>query len=93
MRCQSAAEAFITSRNLNRLILHVVVRLANRFLVLEVLVGHASVRTLVVVARLSTLKVFESVASLRSDRSTVLLVAFCLSSANHKVVFVLLIHW
>lgn len=64
---QGASEAFIASRNLNRLVLYVVVRLANRFFVLEVLVGHTSVCTLVVIAGLSTLKVFESVASLRSD--------------------------
>ena len=92
MRRQRATETVIAARDLHRLILDVIVWLADTFLVLKVLVGHATSATLVVISGLRSLEIFESVASLRADRSTVLLVAFGCRGVNHEVILVLLVH-
>ena len=69
MRSQRATKAIIATRYLHRLVLHVVVRLADTFLSLDILMGSATASaTLIVVAGLgSALEVFESIASLRPN--------------------------
>ena len=91
MRRQRATETVISACNLHRLILDVVVRLADTFLILQVLVRHATCATLVVLTSLVALEIFESIASLGTDRSAVLLVALG-GGVDHEVILVLLVH-
>ena len=91
VRRQRATEAVVSARDLHRLVLDVVVRLADTLLVLQVLVRHTACAALVVVAGLVALEIFESIASLGTDRSAVLLVALG-GGVDHEVILVLLVH-
>ena len=91
VRRQRATETVISTRDLHRLILDIVVRLADTLLVLQVLVGHTTCAALVIVASLVALEIFESIASLWTDRTAVLLVALR-GRVDHEVILVLLVH-
>lgn len=73
VRGKRVAQAVVAARDLHRLVLHVVVRLAtDAFLSFKILMGHAA--ALVVVTGLGHLEVLEAVARLGTNRA-VLLVA------------------